>query len=273
MNKESEKMSIAANCGDIETLREMIKRGIPVDTPDALGRTALHIAVLTNQIETVKGLLELGADPMLHLKDGRNVVHIAAEYGYVQLLSVLLERLRLGKKEASEGEESSDSLDLDEVNPSTQLSALHYAILFGHVDCVEYLLNNGAMCDKMIWSSDKNRAVSVMVLAAHTECFNSQVAIDLYKLLHSHGASLKLMDNNFNNVMHMLCSFNYIHFMQYLLENDPVAVSLCSELNDSVKTPLDIAVEKGFYTLARMMIEHGVPITVSETELNRLNNR
>ena len=273
LNKDSEKLSIAANSGDIETIREMIKGGMRVDTPDSLGRTALHIAVLTNQIETVKVLLELGANPLLHLKDGRNVVHIAAEYGYLELLGVLLDRLRLSKKNASEGEESSDSLDLDEVNPSTQLSALHYAILFGHVDCVEYLLENGAMCDKMIWSSDKQYAVSVFVLAAHTECFNPQVAIDLYKLLHSHGASLKLLGTHYNNVMHMLCSFNYIHFMQYLLENDPVAVSLCSELNFNCTTPLAFAVESGFYTMARMMIDHGVSFVVTESAVNSLNNK
>lgn len=271
LSKESEKLAIAANSGDLKTLEELLQNGLSPDTPDALGRTPLHIAVLANQLEVAKFLIDKGADPAVHMKDGRNVIHIACEYGYLDMLALLLEKLRLSKKDSSEGEESTDSLDLDEVNPTTQLAGLHYAILFGHVDCVEYLLNNGAMCDKMIWSSDKNYAVSVMVLAAHTECFSHEVAIDLYKLLHSHGASLKLVDNQFNNVMHMLCSFNYIHFMQYLMENDPVAVSLCSELNNSLQTPLHIAVTNGYYTMARMMIEHGVVISVAEESLHTLN--
>ena len=61
--------------------------------------------------------------------------------------------------------------------------------------------------------------------------------------------------------------------MQYLLENDPVAVSLCSELNYNCTTPLAIAVESGFYTMARMMIDHGVSFVVPESAVNSLNNK
>ena len=211
---------------------------------------------------------------MLHLKDGRNVVHIAAQYGYLDMLALLLDALRMSRNEQSgEGEVKTDSLDLDEPNPTTHLTALHYAVLFGHVDCVEFLLKNGATCDKMIWNTDKTAAVSVMVLAAHTECFNTQVTIDLYKLLHDHGASLKLMDNAFNNVMHMLCSFNYVHFVQYLVENDPIALSLCDELNGSGQTAAMVALSNGYYTIARMLVEHGALIEASPEQLKVLNNR
>ena len=273
LSKDAEKLTVAANCGDIETIKELIAGSCTVDTPDALGRTALHIAVLSNQIEVVKFLLDAGADASLHLKDGRNVIHIAAEYGYLEMLSILLDKLKLSKSNATATEETGEGIDLDEINKTTQLSALHYAVLFGHVDCAEFLLQNGATCDRMIWSANHSTGVSVMILAAHCQYFSKQVSIDLYELLHRYGASLKLLDNHFNNVMHQLAHFNYSHFMEYVLTHDPIAKSLCDEVNDSCQTPAAVALSNGYYTMAKIMVENGLPLRASEEAVAVTNNR
>lgn len=273
LSKDSEKLTAAANCGDLEAIKSIVPNLCKVDTPDALGRTALHLAVLSNQVEAAKLLLDLGADATLHLKDGRSVLHIAAEYGYMEMLALLFEKLKLAKKGESNSEESGEGMDLDEVNKNTQLSALHYAVLFGHVDCAEFLLQNGATCDRMIWSADHNVAVSVILLAAHCEYFSKQVSVDLYELLHRYGASLKLLDSGFNNVMHQLANYNYIHFMEYILKHDPIAKSLCDEVNASCFTPACLAMYNGFYTMAKLMIEMGLPLRPSESAVALTNNR
>ena len=175
------------------------------------------------------------------------------------------------KENEESGEVKEEGIDLDEANKQTQLTALHYAVLFGHVDCCEYLLQNGATCDQMIWTKDKTTGVSVMVLAAHCECFSKQVAIDLYELLHRYGASLKLMDNAFNNVMHQLCFFNYTGFTSYLLEHDPIAVSLCQDLNDRGCNAVGIAISNGFYSLAKCLIEGGAALRATEEDVKKLN--
>ena len=291
LSKDAEQLMQAANSNDVDAIRELVKGGVSVNTTDSLGRTALHIATLSNQRAAAAVLLELGADATVHMKDGRNIIHIAAEYGYLELLQLFLQKLKLEKKgeegEKSEKKESEENgkvkeneesgevkeegIDLDEANKQTQLTALHYAVLFGHVDCCEYLLQNGATCDQMIWTKDKTTGVSVMVLAAHCECFSKQVAIDLYELLHRYGASLKLMDNAFNNVMHQLCFFNYTGFTSYLLEHDPIAVSLCQDLNDRGCNAVGIAISNGFYSLATCLIEGGAALRATEEDVKKLN--
>ena len=269
--KDAEELMQAANSNNVELLRELLCGGVDVNTTDSLGRTALHIAALSDCRAAVEALLDLGADATLHMKDGRSVLHIAAEYGYLALLELLLKRLKLGKKEAAEGEVSPEGLDVDEANKTTQMTALHYAVLFGHVDCCEYLLENGATCDQMIWSADKSTGVSVMVLAAHCECFSKQVAIDLYCLLHRFGASLKVVDKQLNNVMHMLCRFNYVGFVGYLMEHDPIAASLCSDLNMQGLNVVGVAINNGFYTLAKCLIDGGAALRATEEDVKKVN--
>ena len=115
--------------------------------------------------------------------------------------------------------------------------------------------------------------VSVILLAAHCEYFSKQVSVDLYELLHRYGASLKLLDSGFNNVMHQLANYNYIHFMEYILKHDPIAKSLCDEVNASCVTPACLAMYNGFYTMAKLMIEMGLPLRPSESAVALTNNR
>ena len=271
LSQDSVTLVKAANEGDLDMIREIVSNGVPIDITDFLGRTSLHIATLSNQLKAVELLLDSGADPTLHMKDGRSIVHIAAEYGYIEILRLLLEKLKLGKKDSKEGEQIACEMDLDEVNKTTQFTALHYAVLFGHVECAELLLQNGASCSGMIWSADKSTGVAPLILAAHCECFSKEVAIQMFTLLVKYGASLRLMDKQFNNGMHQLCQYNYSHLITYLLENDPQALSLCSEVNVDCQTPLHIAINNKFYTLAKVLINKGVPLYPNEESVNRLN--
>ena len=97
--------------------------------------------------------------------------------------------------------------------------------------------------------------------------------MDLYELLHRYGASLKLLDGGFNNVLHQLANFNYIHFMEYILKHDPIAKSLCDEVNSNCFTPACLALNNGYYTMAKLMIEMGLPLRPSESAVALTNNR
>ena len=65
------------------------KNGINEEDPD-FGFTPLHYACKFNQIETVKLLLENGANPLLTIPDGRTPLHFAAAYAGKEIALELL---------------------------------------------------------------------------------------------------------------------------------------------------------------------------------------
>ena len=58
-----EPLRAAASAGNVEAVRWLLSNGAQVDASDSNGRTALSRAVAFNQHETVRALLEAGADP------------------------------------------------------------------------------------------------------------------------------------------------------------------------------------------------------------------
>lgn len=58
-------MTFAAIQGDVETMRGLLQRGLPIDTADYDGRTTLHLAALEGNTKVMEALLAANADPML----------------------------------------------------------------------------------------------------------------------------------------------------------------------------------------------------------------
>ncbi|XP_046600090.1 caseinolytic peptidase B protein homolog isoform X1 [Neodiprion lecontei] len=120
----------AAKFGNIPELKKVLSEGVDVNTRHSLGWTALQTAAINAQVDTVKFLLEKGADP--NAGDGFvNVYRTALEKG-LHSLDVLMKR----------EEEFSDRLNN---RASFQgFTALHYAVLADSMACVQALLDAGA---------------------------------------------------------------------------------------------------------------------------------
>ena len=58
-------MTFAAIQGDVETMRGLLQRGLPINTTDYDGRTTLHLAALEGNMKVMEALLAANADPML----------------------------------------------------------------------------------------------------------------------------------------------------------------------------------------------------------------
>ncbi|KNG84928.1 hypothetical protein ANOM_006408 [Aspergillus nomiae NRRL 13137] len=84
-------LSLACLTADMEIIRNLVDRGVPVRGYDAMGRRPIHFA-LYRTIEHVQYLLENGAD--LFEKDilGRNALHFAVVSGRLDLVKFIIQR-------------------------------------------------------------------------------------------------------------------------------------------------------------------------------------
>ncbi|KAK8798793.1 hypothetical protein WA158_007877 [Blastocystis sp. Blastoise] len=268
LSNDSENISIAANKGDIQELIRYIEiEGNDINNTDFLGRTALHIAILSHQTEAVKYLLSHGANIKLLFNNGRNVFHVAAQYGYLDILELLTTyNNNLLKQE----NQSDSALDLNSICIETGLTALHYSILYGHLDCCNHLLNNHGDVTKMIWDQQKENGINILTLASHCECFNSEIAIDIGKSLVSHGASLTQIDTNLRNIFHYISVFNYPQYTKWLL-SIPESKSLINDLTLKGESPLSLSILHGNYGITAVLLDSGASITISDASIDKAN--
>ena len=80
----------AAAAGRLETVRELLEAGAPVDGRDAHGRTAVTAAADGQHVEVVRALVDAGADVDLQDDDRSNPLLLCGENGNVALLREVL---------------------------------------------------------------------------------------------------------------------------------------------------------------------------------------
>ncbi|XP_006100458.1 DNA-binding protein RFXANK isoform X6 [Myotis lucifugus] len=112
--------------GELSQLKEHLRKGDNlINKPDERGFTPLIWASAFGEIETVRFLLEWGADPHILAKERESALSLASTGGYTDIVGLLLER------------------DVD-INIYDWGTPLLYAVRGNHVKCVEALLARGA---------------------------------------------------------------------------------------------------------------------------------
>ncbi|KAI7813524.1 putative potassium channel KOR2-like, partial [Triplophysa rosa] len=93
LEKSSEDLGAEMCClaflGDTEQMKVWKKAGVSFNTSDALGRTPLHVAVCTNQMEMVKFCIRNGSDPEQRDKMNIRPVDDAQRLGFHHLVELL----------------------------------------------------------------------------------------------------------------------------------------------------------------------------------------
>jgi len=81
----------AAKSGDIEQVRDLLRRGASVAMTSEKGKTALHYAAANGHVEIVKLLIEAGADVNLRDNEWHTPLMLAAIYGCNHTVQALLQ--------------------------------------------------------------------------------------------------------------------------------------------------------------------------------------
>jgi len=109
-----EKLFRAVVEGDMETVRDIVEGGFDLQRRDHVGRTALHLAILS-KTETISSyLIDSGARITARLVDGRTSLHLASQLGMKNTVSKLLERSKQNEKKAEEEKAAAEKKDRDE---------------------------------------------------------------------------------------------------------------------------------------------------------------
>ena len=161
----------AAADGDMAALRRLLDAGVPVDTRDAQGRTALLAATHADRIDAARLLSERGAD--VNAKD--------AMQDSPYLLAGAQGRLAILRMTLAAG---ADLKSTNRYGGTALIPAAHY----GHVETVRELLKTGIDIDhvnRLGWTALLEAIILGDGGAAHAE---------IVRLLVAHGASLQRAD-------------------------------------------------------------------------------
>eukprot|EP01117_Protostelium_nocturnum_P000642 TRINITY_DN1074_c0_g1_i1.p1 TRINITY_DN1074_c0_g1~~TRINITY_DN1074_c0_g1_i1.p1 ORF type:complete len:1339 (+),score=623.19 TRINITY_DN1074_c0_g1_i1:199-4017(+) len=118
LNEDAQSIISLSNANDVEGLKKLLqneekeKKIWDVNGRDQLGRTPLMIASFAGATDAVRFLIQNGARISAHMPDGRTALHIAAEYGFHEIVEeILIRKEEIDKEkvdsEVESGEESS----------------------------------------------------------------------------------------------------------------------------------------------------------------------
>ncbi len=91
-NTVGKEMRMAAAVGNTEEVMRHLDQGVPVDSPNELGKTALMMAVEGDNLETVALLLARGANVNARAAGNCTALTFAAENGHIGITALLIER-------------------------------------------------------------------------------------------------------------------------------------------------------------------------------------
>jgi ankyrin repeat protein len=102
----------------------MIEDGEELNHRDQVGRTPLHVAILSNSVEVGCVLIDAGARMTARIVGGRTSLHLAAQMGKATLVKKMLERSAYNKEKAEEEnrklEEAASAKDTADVRMSSE---------------------------------------------------------------------------------------------------------------------------------------------------------
>jgi ankyrin repeat protein len=218
----------AANKGSVETVRALLEAGAEVDNANDLGRTALDGAACRGQVEVIQALLAAGAVVDHADKTGETALFGAASNGEVDAVRALL----------------AAGAAVDRVNTKRR-TALDGAACSGHVEVIQALLAAGAVVDH----ADKQGITALSGAANFGQ-------VDAVRALLAAGAAVNHVDKNTATALWAARSGKERELQQAKNINRP-GNCIVYIINDNGRTPLAATPAGNHEATVRALVEAG----------------
>lgn len=120
-------LSLAADVGNLPSVKYLYSKGLSIESADNDGETALMLASFKHFFKTAEYLLEKGASPRVVTNNGLNALHQVGISGDVPIARILIDKGANLNAQSEFG-----------------FTAFFYAAGHGHLDLVKYLKRRGA---------------------------------------------------------------------------------------------------------------------------------
>ncbi|XP_071572585.1 uncharacterized protein [Temnothorax nylanderi] len=232
--RNQERMFAALEEGNLESLKDCLRKGADINSRDVNSWTTLHFAVKGPSLEVTKFVLDQNLSVNLKDINGRSPLHVAAAHGRKGNVEFLI-------KEAG--------LYVDELDTNGK-TPLHVAAQNGHKGTVEVLLKNEANT----FTQDKNSLSPLH----HAICNNH---IDVVKILLKNDTKI-----DFNETMggltalHAAAESGHLELVNFLVQNKADV----NARNDDYWTPLHVAILNGHLEVVNALILKGADINARD---------
>ncbi|MDE0200553.1 MAG: ankyrin repeat domain-containing protein [Caldilineaceae bacterium] len=248
----SEALFTAIEKGDVETVRLLVEAGADVNAAEGFGgNTPLHEAVEEGNAEIVQILVDAGADIEAEGFMDQTPLSLAAEEGASEIMQILL----------GQGADNGTQEGEDKQAPAIGSEALFTAIEKGDVEMVRILVEAGAdinAADGFGGNTPLHEAVE-------------QGDAEIVRILVAAGADVHAEGYFDRTPLTLAAEEGATEILQILLGTGPDAdTSVGGEDKEAVSTPsvgseaLYTAIEKGDVEMVRLLVEAGADINAAE---------
>lgn len=121
--KPTQKLFAAIAVRDRDAAQNLIREEIDVNQRDHVGRTALHVAILSKAPEIACDLINAGARITARLADGKAPLHLASQYDQVAVVRRLLEKSAENVEESKVADAMDEDKDEDKDEKASKKAA------------------------------------------------------------------------------------------------------------------------------------------------------
>ena len=313
-------LQLAALCSTAEVVQCLIAHNARIVSRTADGFTALHIAAQRGKVPMIKALLEkseaneaeeegkaelkkktrraaarahsVSAGPNTEAlededADSQDLVEDEDSNGSDQMTDASFVKVPADASTApnmpdDENADEPDVYNIDVLAWDSPVSPLHLAIIGGHIDAIEELVNNfGAdvlLPVKLVHAHNKSPRAAVLTLVLATQLSKP---METSKCLLKLGASSTQADMNGISALHYIVNEGKVDVLDLLAEYDRPAASKAINYvvmsgwqhQPQVDTPLLTAIRKGHKSLIDRLLELGAKATIDFEEFAQAYHR